>query len=255
MLKLSALFPIHCSDRAISHVFFSVCKEWQCPELKARMVVPSCDRACRGSNIVEAIPPLLKKLYYRLPSAPKIKAEKRFLKDIKDFDAAYLWPGLSLDTVKRVNNHRKPIFFEAVNTCQSQAKNTLDDAYSRLELQPQHEITLETIQEEEQQLKIIDFLFCPSPAVVKSFQEAGVPEEKLLLTTEGWGPERFPNYQSPKPPSEEVNVLFLGFACVRKGVHLLLQAWEKAGIKGTLTIFGKLEPAIASNLQAFAGTS
>jgi glycosyltransferase involved in cell wall biosynthesis len=92
---------------------------------------------------------------------------------------------------------------------------------------------------------VVDFIFCPSPIVVKSFKEAGVSEDKLLLTTEGWAPERFPNYQFDKPPSEEVNVLFLGLACVRKGVHLLLQAWEKAGIKGKLTIFGRIEPAIA----------
>ncbi|MEG4578366.1 glycosyltransferase family 4 protein [Microcoleus sp. MON1_C5] len=244
MLKVSALFPIHCNDRAISHVFFSVCKEWQKPDLKARMVVPSCEPSCRDSNIVEAIPSFLKKLYYRSPSAPKIKTEKRFLQDIKNFDAAYLWPGISLDTVRSVNQQSKPIFWERVNSCQRQAKSILDDAYSRLGLEPQHAITPEKIQKEDQKLKVVDFLFCPSPIVVKSFQEAGVPEEKLLLTTEGWSPERFPNYQSQKPPSEEVNVLFLGFACVRKGAHLLLQAWERAGIKGKLTIFGSLEPAI-----------
>ncbi len=70
MLKLSALLPIHCNDRAIS-----------------------------------------------------IKTEKRFLKDLKDFDAAYLWPGLSLDTVTSVNKQSKPIFWERVNTCQRQAKS------------------------------------------------------------------------------------------------------------------------------------
>lgn len=236
---------MHCNDRAISHVFFSVCKEWQDSELKARMVVPSCDRSCRGSNIVEAIPSFLTKLYYRSPSLPKIKAEKRFLKDLKDFDLAYLWPTTSPDTVKSVYNHSKPIFLERVNSSQKQTKSILDDAYSRLGLQPQHPITLETIQNEDQKLKLVDFLFCPSPAVVKSFQEAGVPEDKLLLTTEGWSPERFPKHQSRKPPSDKVNVLFLGFACVRKGAHLLLQAWERAGINGTLTIFGELEPAIA----------
>lgn len=245
MLKLSALFPIHCNDRAISHVFFSVCKEWQNSELKARMVVPSCDRPCRGSYIVEAIPTLLTKVYYRFPSLPKNEAEKRFLKDFKDFDAAYLWPGISQETVKSLSKYNKPIFYERVNTYQRQAKSVLDRAYFSLGVESQHQITEETIRIEEEKLKVVDFLFCPSPTVVKSFQEAGVSEDKLLLTTEGWAPERFPNYQFSKLPSEEVNVLFLGFACVRKGVHLLLQAWEKAGIKGKLTIFGAMEPAIA----------
>ncbi|MEG5035224.1 glycosyltransferase family 4 protein [Microcoleus sp. AT3-D2] len=245
MLKLSALFPIHSRNRGISDVFFSVCKEWQGPELKARMVVPSCDRECRGPNVVEAIPSFLTKLYYRSPNLPIIKTEKRFLKDFKDFDLAYLWPGISLDFVKRVNKQSKPIVLEGVNSYQGEAKIILDDAYSRLGLEPQHSITPENIQDEKEKLKLIDFLFCPSPIVAKSFQEVGVPEEKLLVTTEGWWPDRFPNYQSQKPPQDEVNVLFLGFACVRKGVHLLLKAWELAGIKGTLTIFGAMEPAIA----------
>ncbi|MBE9185683.1 glycosyltransferase family 4 protein [Microcoleus sp. LEGE 07076] len=245
MLRLSALFPIHSTNRGISGVFFSVCKEWQGPELKARMVVPSCDRECRAPNVVEAIPSFLKKLYYLSPSVPKIKTEKRFLKDIKDFDVAYLWPGLSVDIVKNVHKHSKPIFIERVNSYQSESKRILDDACSRLGLEPQHTITPKSIQDEKEKLKVVDFLFCPSPIVAKSFQEAGVPEEKLLLTTEGWSPHNFPNYQSHKPPQDEVNVLFLGFACVRKGVHLLLRAWELAGIKGTLTIFGSMEPAIA----------
>lgn len=245
MLKLSALFPIHSSNRGISDVFFSVCKEWQGPELKARMVVPNCDRECRGPNVVEAIPSFLTKLYYRSPSLLRIKTEKRFLKDFKDFDLAYLWPGISLDFVKSVNKQSKPIFAERVNSSQSEAKRILDDAYSRLGLEPQHTITAESIQDEKEKLKVIDFLFCPSPIVAKSFQAAGFPEEKLLVTTEGWRPDRFPNYQFQKPPQDEVNILFLGFACVRKGVHLLLKAWELAGIKGTLTIFGSIEPAIA----------
>ena len=110
------------------------------------MVVPSCDRSCRDSKIVEAIPSFVKKLYYLSPSAPQIKAEKRFLKDIKDFDAAYLWPGISLDAVKSVNKQNKPIICERVNSSQSQAKRILDDAYSRLGLEPQHTITPESIE-------------------------------------------------------------------------------------------------------------
>ena len=198
MLKLTALFPIHSTNRGISGVFFSVCKEWQGPELKARMVVPSCDRECRGPNVVEAIPSFLTKLYYRSPSLPIIKTEKRFLKDIKDFDVAYLWPGLSLDTIKNVHKHSKPIFWERVNSCTSEAKRVLDDAYSRLGLEPQHNITPESIQDEKEKLKVVDFLFCPSPTVAKSFQEAGVPEEKTACNDRRLVASAFPPIINPR---------------------------------------------------------
>lgn len=181
MLKLSALFPIHSRNRGISDVFFSVCKEWKGPELKARMVVPSCDPECRGPNVVEAIPSLVKKLYYLSPSLPIVKTEKRFLQDFKDFDIAYLWPGISLDFVKRVNKQNKPIVLEAVNSYQGAAKIILDDAYSGLGLEPQHNITPENIQDEKEKLKLIDFIFCPSPIVAKSFQEVGVADRKSVV--------------------------------------------------------------------------
>lgn len=245
MLKLSSLFTIHCTDKAVSHVFFSLCQQWQGPNLQARMVVPSCEPSCRGSNLTEAIPLLLKRWYYCNPDTPRVTAEKRFLKDLKNFDAVYLWPGTSLETFKQVKHSGKPIFLERVNCYTGKAKQILDDAYKHLGVAPQHTITPDSIQQEEAELKLADFIFCPSLEVKKSFQAAGVPEEKLLLTSEGWAPQRFPNIPSEKPLQEEVTVLFVGSICVRKGAHLLLRAWERAGIKGQLILFGTIEPAIA----------
>jgi glycosyltransferase involved in cell wall biosynthesis len=40
-------------------------------------------------------------------------------------------------------------------------------------------------------------------------------------------------------------VLFVGFVCVRKGAHLLLDAWQRAGIRGQLVLCGAIEPGIA----------
>ncbi len=54
------------------------------------MVVPNCEPSCRGQNLVEAISQYLKWLYYRSADKPRDCTEKRFLRDLKDFDAAYL---------------------------------------------------------------------------------------------------------------------------------------------------------------------
>lgn len=245
MLKLSSLFTIHCVDKAVGHAFYSLCGKWHGPDLQARMVVPSCDPSCRGPNLVEAIPPLIKGLYYRSDNAPRNMAEKRFLRDIKDFDTGYLWPGTSLETFRKVKKINKPIFLERINCYTGKAKRILDDAYTRLGVHPQHQITPESIQQEEAEVELADFIFCPSPEVTKSFQEAGVPEQKLIATSYGWSPRRFPTISSEKLHTEEVTVLFVGTVCVRKGAHLLLRAWERAGIKGRLMIIGKMEPAIA----------
>lgn len=245
MLKLSSLFTIHCNNEAISHTFVSLCGNWRGPDIQARMVVPSCEPFCRGQNLVEAIPPLLKWYYYRLADGARSKAEKRFLRDLNDFDVAYLWPATYWETFRRIKKIGKPIFLERINCYTGLAKGILDEAYRRLGLPPQHAITPEMIQEEEAEVKLADFIFCPSPEVKKSFQEAGVPENKLIATSYGWCPQRFPNIPSEKQPSETVTVLFTGRVCVRKGAHLLLRAWERAGVKGRLVLCGRMEPAIA----------
>jgi glycosyltransferase involved in cell wall biosynthesis len=255
MLKISSLFTIYCSNRAVSHTFFSLCEQWNYPELQARMVVPNCDPSCRRQNLVESIPKYLKWLSYRSPEKPKELAEKRFLRDLKDFDAMYLWPYTSPETFRRVKQERKPIFLERFNCYTKQAKSILDDAYRRLGLEPQHMITEDTIQQEDEEISLADFVFCPSPEVKKSFMGAGISEDKLISTSYGWCPKRFPDSAINKPISDTITVIFVGSICVRKGVHLLLRAWEKAGIKGKLLLCGVMEPAIAETCSSILARS
>jgi hypothetical protein len=87
-----------------------------------------------------------------------------------------------------VKQQSKPIFWERINCSTKQAKFIIDDASSRLGIAPQHKITADMIQQEEEEISLADFIFCPSPEVKKSFMGAGVPEHKLILTSYGWSP-------------------------------------------------------------------
>lgn len=245
MVNLSSLFTIYCSNRGVSYTFFSLCEQWNYSDFQSRMVVPNCEPSCRGQNLVESIPPHLKWLYYRSANKPKDCTEKRFLRDLKDFDTVYLWPNTSIETFRKVKETSKPIFLERINCYTKQAKFILDDAYRHLGIEPQHEITAANIQQEDEEISLADFIFCPSPEVKKSFIEAGVSEYKLLSTSYGWSPKRFSDLPIKKIVSDTITVIFVGTVCVRKGAHLLLRAWEKAGIKGKLILYGSMEPAIA----------
>ncbi len=245
MIKLSSLFTVYANNEGVTHTFISICRHMQQPELQVRMVVPNCERSLRESNVVEAVPPLLKKFYYRSAQAPRVMAQKRFLKDLNNFDAAYLWPATSVETFKAVKKLDKPIFLERFNCYTGKAKRLLDDAYKRLGVPPQHLITFDDILHEQAEAQLADFIFCPSPEVKKSFQELGISEDKLILTSYGWSPQRFPNLPADKPHRDNITVLFVGSICVRKGAHLLLRAWERAGIKGRLMLCGRMEPVIA----------
>ncbi|MEG4317839.1 MULTISPECIES: glycosyltransferase family 4 protein [unclassified Microcoleus] len=219
------------------------------------MVVPNCPPSDRGYNIVESVPRYLKWLYYRVGDTAQSSAEKRFLRDLNDFDAVYLFPPTSLETFRKVKQQGKKSFFERINCSTKKAKIILDDAYGRLGIAPQHGITDAMIQQEDEEMSLADFIFCPSPEVKKSFLEIGVPEDKLISTSYGWCPKRFPNISPKKQPSDTVTVVFVGSVCVRKGAHLLLQAWEKAGLKGRLLLCGRIEPAIAEICSDILGRS
>lgn len=255
MLNISSLFTFYCSGQGVSHIFLSLCSEWNHPDFKARMVVPNCAPSYRGYNIVESVPRYLKWLYYKVGDSAQSSAEKRFLRDVNDFDAVYLWPGTSIETVRKVKQQGKTLFFERINCSTKKAKYILDDAYGRLGIAPQHGITDAMIQQEDEEMSLADFIFSPSPEVKKSLLEIGVPEYKLLSTSYGWCPKRFPNISPKKQPSDTVTVVFVGSVCVRKGSHLLLQAWEKAGIKGRLVLCGSMEPAIAESCSDILGRS
>lgn len=254
MMDLLSLFTIYCNGEGISHIFLSLGEQWQGPELQARLIVPNCKPSCRPSNLVEGIPKFLKALYYRAgENAPRQKTEKRFLREIHQFDAAYLWPATSVNILRTVKQQGKTLFLERINCYTGKAKLILDEAYERLGVSPQHPNTDEVIAREQEEMSLADFVFCPSPEVKKSFLEAGVPEQKLILTSYGWCPKRFSNLDRQTRSTEEVTVLFMGSICVRKGAHLLLKAWEQAGIKGRLMLCGSLEPVIAemcSNILA-----
>jgi len=189
------------------------------------MVAPSCERSYRGSNVIEAVPKIINPFIDRLVNLSAQLTQSRFIRELRYYDAAYLWPdSSSINTFKKIKKLDKPIFLERINCYTGKSKSILDDAYGKLGLQrPINENTvLEAIRREHQEIELSDWIFCPSPEVKKSFEEAGVPEKKLILTSYGWSPERFPNRERAKTEDSPLTILFVGFVCVRKGAHLLL---------------------------------
>lgn len=251
MLRLNCLFPMCCWDEALGHIFLSLCQGWQGSEVKARIVVPSTLLNSPPPYLVEAIPRLLRWYYYRNGDQVARKlAGKRFLKDMRNFDAAYIWPGSLIENLQSVKQMGKPIFLERINCYTGKAAQILDDAYRKLGVTPQHLNNTKTPEKELLEVGLADFIFCPSPEVKQSFQEAGVPKEKLLLTSYGWSPHRFPRRPVKQSFTDgEITVLFVGYICVRKGAHLLLQAWERAGLRGKLVLCGRMEPVIAETCK------
>lgn len=186
--NLAALFPLHCNDSAIAHIFFSLCREWTGAPLRARMTVPSAEPQCRVDNLDEAVPRHWQWLYYRVLNGATRRAESRFLADLDEADAAYLWPMTDLAVYQHAKKRGKPLIMERFNCWQVRIKRILDDAYSRLGIEPQHGLTEQRLDAEQKKLELADFVVCPSPEVYSSFIEAGIPSHRLLRCSYGWSP-------------------------------------------------------------------
>ncbi|WP_157216017.1 glycosyltransferase family 4 protein [Flavisphingomonas formosensis] len=175
-------------------------------------------------------------------------AEKRLVKAIKAKGGrplVYGWGEISLALAHRLKDEGIPVVREKVNCGKYVAKTILDDAYGRLGVTPGHSITPALVEKEREELHLADAIFCPSPMVAKSLVAIGLPEERLIPTSYGWEPARFTGTDKALEPVDGPTFLFVGFACVRKGAHILLEAWKRAGIKGRLVLVGDIEPIIA----------
>jgi glycosyltransferase involved in cell wall biosynthesis len=177
-------------------------------------------------------------------------AEFRFFTSIKRDDIAYLWPEASLDLYKKLKSRGCIIVSERINTLRRNSKDILDREYKSLGLPVSHGISENSAEEEIECMALSDYIFSPSPAVKESLVSAGIRADKILDTTYGLKEDEIIQ-PAKKRPGQNITVIFVGSIGVRKGIHLLLEAWQKADVKATLKIVGKIEPQIADLVRGY----
>jgi glycosyltransferase involved in cell wall biosynthesis len=165
---------------------------------------------------------------------------------------AYFWPGVPVEVVRLARAEGFVTVREMINSFRGSAKRVLDAEYRRIGLEPQHGISSASVAEEQEELVEYDYVFASNPLVEVSLGEAGVAPERVLSTSFGWSAERYPETARHEAArcSTGFEALYVGTACVRKGAHLLLDAWEACGLSGTLTLAGDVEPVLAPQVEA-----
>lgn len=157
----------------------------------------------------------------------------------------YTWSELSLRLAEGLHRRGVPVVREKINCGKAMARQILADAYASLGEGVPSSIPDAAIAKEARELELADAVFCPSPMVARSLRAIGIPETKLLPTSYGWEPGRFAGTDRALEPVDVPTFLFVGYVCVRKGAHLLLDAWQRAGRPGRLVLVGNIEPLIA----------
>lgn len=213
-------------------------------KLKLRESKEGCYNLVDRLIYQDAFPRFLNPALYRFLSIKLIKkiVEWKFLQSVESGDVIYLFPGCSVSLYKKIKKKGCRIVVERINTLRSNSKKLLDAEYRNLGLAPSHDISESSILEENRALGLADYIFSPSPAVTDSIEEAGISSEKIISTSYGLEPEDILDISPRKYLiNQPIKVIFVGSVCVRKGVHLLLEAWNSAGIDGKLIIVGNVE--------------
>jgi glycosyltransferase involved in cell wall biosynthesis len=135
-----------------------------------------------------------------------------------------------------------------INCCMATAKPILDRAYLKAGLPPGHSISDAAADAERVELALYDYVFASNPCAEDSHIEAGVNRERILQSSFGWEPARFVGKAAPERDTA-FRALFVGTACVRKGIPELIEAWAKSGVQGELLIVGGVEPCLSKRLD------
>ena len=251
MQPFGILFGYHASDLGNSHIPLALAGHWNRFGLPTELIAPSADPRFRSPWLRTGLGPLTEKLVYRLGprGLPRAAAERLFRRRMRDSEVVYLWAGLSLDIFRHFAARGAEIVTERINCHRADARARRARFRARWGLTPETGISDEAIATENEKLRLADAIFCPSPRVTESLRTAGIPESKLIEDSYGWSPARFT--ETPAHPiirkGEKPRFLFVGSLCARKGIPLLLTAWQKARPDAELILVGGLDEEIRAN--------
>jgi len=165
--------------------------------------------------------------------------EWRYLCSFKEQDVAYIWNFTSIDTYRTIKS--------------ANSKAILDAEYHRLGIKPDHGIDEKSIAMENAKLELVDYVFSPSNEVTKSLLMADVPSEKIIQSSYGLSQNSIllPQEIASRAGKAELTAVFVGLIGVRKGAHLLLEYWTKAGVKGRLKLVGRIQPSARHLIEPY----
>ena len=178
------------------------------------------------------------------------------LLDSQPFDLFHSWSGDCLLSLRTARKKGIPSLLEIPTWHRHKGahKSAAPDRKERERLAASgwnawKERLLITRQETLEEYDLASLILVLSEKAEETFLAAGVPKEKLFRHQRGVDPVRF----SPAPePPETFRVVFVGSLCLRKGVHVLLEAWNRLALKNAeLVLVGSVQPEIEPALKKF----
>ena len=152
---------------------------------------------------------------------------RRLRRDRTGVDLVHTWPLGAELTLQTCREMGIPTVLERPNCHTRFAYQVVADECARLGLhlpsKSEHAFDAARLEREEEEYRLAYRLLCPSDFVAETFTYRGHPESQLLRHTRGYDPSLY--YPTTPDPGRPFTAIFVGFAAVRKGLHIALDAW------------------------------
>jgi glycosyltransferase involved in cell wall biosynthesis len=172
-----------------------------------------------------------------------------------EFDVVHTWPQAALATLRTARRLGIPAVLERPNTHTRYAVEAVRAESERIgvPLPPgaEHAHDEALLRREEAEFRAADRLLCPSDFVARTFLDQGYPSSQLVRHIYGYDDAAYRPRSDPRPQGAPLQVLFVGYAAVRKGLHFALDAWLRSPAShegGSFRIAGEVLPAYAERL-------
>lgn len=257
-LNLLTYFPGHIHRYGVGYAFHSLTLNMQFKGLHSKIFSIKSEFHGTSSFDIELISNLLiYKLVLKFMDQRKVQrwANKKFIELMKNYEYAFLAPGVDYEVFVELKSLGKKIIIENINTHQNFGKEILEYEANRIGLQTDevHQITEQNIDNENKKLQLIDLVFSPSELVTRSLTNAGVDPAKIINSSYGLSPKQqiYTARKQVNKGEKKFTVLFAGRGIIRKGLHLLLEYWDAAQIDGVLRVVGRIDDSLDSLIKPY----
>jgi glycosyltransferase involved in cell wall biosynthesis len=171
------------------------------------------------------------------------------------YDVVHSWPGVTLETARMSERLGIPALREVPNTHTANAYEVVERLCAELGMTlpkgHSHRMNPARLKREIAEYRAATRLLVPSDHVRGTFLERGTAPEKLMRHRYGFDPARF--HPAETPTEGELHVVFLGTVEPRKGLHVALEAWKRAGAAGRarLSVYGRVVEGYRDSIEPY----
>lgn len=188
---------------------------------------------------------LMAKVPYRY-TAPLLMraAERLILRRTPEGATVYAWPALDADVMETLRGRGCRMGLEMINILTMREKELIEAEMEREDFRYPHYVTPDKTENQRRLLAMADTVFVSNrhaAASLKGTLPDGVP---VIQTRYGVSTRQARADYATK--GERPVFAFVGRVNLEKGVHLLLRAWEAAGLDAELHLYGALDPLFAA---------